>query len=124
MPHLPKVPKVRHSNFAPQFVTPKGILLHFYQSLTSGTYVAGEKSCHNYGFKPNTCLTLSNLSNLRYDKLWQVRQQTKQPLRADLVVRDPEGLHGGGISLLFKIELQGDLLPMDPLGIRDNQISP
>jgi hypothetical protein len=92
MPHLPKVPKVRNSNFAPQFATPKGILPHFYQSLTSGTYVAEEKSCHNYGFKPNTCLTWSNLSNLRRGKLWQVRQQIKQPLNKTLT---PNPSHGG-----------------------------
>jgi hypothetical protein len=28
-------------------------------------------------------------------------------IRADLVLRDPKGIHGGGIPLLFKIELQG-----------------
>jgi hypothetical protein len=40
------------------------------------------------------------------------------------VVRDPEGIHGGVIPLLFKIELQGDFSPMDPLGIPNHQISP
>jgi hypothetical protein len=45
-------------------------------------------------------------------------------LRADLVLRDPKGIHGGGIPLLFKIELQGDFSPMDPLGIPCHQISP
>jgi hypothetical protein len=45
-------------------------------------------------------------------------------LRADLVVRDPKRIHGGGIPLLFKIELQGDFSPMDPLGIPYHQISP
>jgi hypothetical protein len=40
------------------------------------------------------------------------------------VIRDLEGIHGGGILLLFKIELQGDFSPMDPLGIPDHQISP
>jgi hypothetical protein len=45
-------------------------------------------------------------------------------VRADLVVRDPEGIHGGGIPLLFKIELQGDFSSMDPLGILDHQINP
>jgi hypothetical protein len=40
------------------------------------------------------------------------------------VIGDPEGLHGGGMSGLFKIELRGDFSPMDPLGIPDHQISP
>jgi hypothetical protein len=40
------------------------------------------------------------------------------------VVRNPEGIHGGGIPLLFKIELQGDFSPMDSLGIQYHQISP
>jgi hypothetical protein len=44
--------------------------------------------------------------------------------RADLVLRDPKGIHGGEIHLLFKIELQGDFSPMDPLGIPYHQISP
>jgi hypothetical protein len=69
IPHLPKVPKVRRLNSASQFATPKRILTHFYQLLTSGAYVAGEKSCHNCGFKPNTCLTWLNLPNLRRGKL-------------------------------------------------------
>jgi hypothetical protein len=30
---------------------------------------------------------------------------------------------GGGILLLFKIDLQGDFSRMDPLGILDHQIS-
>jgi hypothetical protein len=46
------------------------------------------------------------------------------PLGTDLVLRDPKGIHGGGIPLLFKIELQGDFSPMDPLGIPCHQISP
>jgi hypothetical protein len=41
-----------------------------------------------------------------------------------LVVRDPKGIHGGGIPLLFKIELQVNFFPMDPLGIPYHQISP
>jgi hypothetical protein len=45
-------------------------------------------------------------------------------LRTDLVIRDSEGIYVGGISLLFKNELQGDFSPMDPLGIPDHQISP
>lgn len=45
-------------------------------------------------------------------------------LRADLVLRDPKGIHGGRITLLFKIELQEDFSPMDPLGVPDHQISP
>jgi hypothetical protein len=45
-------------------------------------------------------------------------------MQADLVLRDPKGIHGGGISLLFKIKLQGDFSPMDPLGIPYHQISP
>jgi hypothetical protein len=53
-----------------------------------------------------------------------IRLGDKYSLRADLVIRDLEGIHGGGILLLFKIELQGDFSPMDPLGIPDHQISP
>jgi hypothetical protein len=78
MPHLPKVTNVRRSNYVPQFVTSKRILLYFYKSLTN---VEGEKSCHTCGLKPNTYLTWSNLPNLRRDKLWQLRQQTKHPVR-------------------------------------------
>jgi hypothetical protein len=40
------------------------------------------------------------------------------------VLRDPTGIHRGGILLLFKIELQRDFSPMDPLGIPYHQISP
>jgi hypothetical protein len=82
LPHkfMPHLTKVRRSNSAPQFNTPKRILPHFYRSLTSVTYVAGEKSCHNYGFKPNTYLTWSKLCNIRRGKLWQVSQQTKTVL--------------------------------------------
>jgi hypothetical protein len=32
-------------------------------------YTAGEKSCHNCGYKPNTCLTQTNLLELRRSKL-------------------------------------------------------
>jgi hypothetical protein len=35
-----------------------------------------------------------------------------------------KGSQGGGIPLLFKIELQGDFSPMNPLGIPYHQISP
>jgi hypothetical protein len=42
MPHLPKVPKLRRLNFAPQFATSNGILPYFYKILTSETYVGGE----------------------------------------------------------------------------------
>jgi hypothetical protein len=45
-------------------------------------------------------------------------------LRVDLVIGDPKGIHGGEILLLFKIELQGNSSPMDPLGIPNHQISP
>jgi hypothetical protein len=48
----------------------------------------------------------------------------KCPLRADLVLRDPKGIHEGGILLLFKIELQKDFSLMDPFGIPYHQISP
>jgi hypothetical protein len=40
------------------------------------------------------------------------------------VVRDLEGIHRGGIPLLFKIELQGDFSPMYSLRISDHQIGP
>lgn len=60
MLYLPKMPKVRRSNYAPQFVMPHIILLHFYKSLMSGTYIAKEKSCHKGGFKEN----MSNLVKL------------------------------------------------------------
>jgi hypothetical protein len=45
-------------------------------------------------------------------------------LRADLVIGDPEGIHGGEIPLLFKIELREDFSPLYPLEIPDHQISP
>jgi hypothetical protein len=32
-------------------------------------------------------------------------------VRTNLVIRDREGIHGRGILLLFKIELQGDFFP-------------
>jgi hypothetical protein len=48
----------------------------------------------------------------------------KLTLKADLVIGDPEGIHGEEIPLLFKIQLRGDFSPMDPLGILDHQISP
>jgi hypothetical protein len=44
MPHLLKMFKVRRSNYTPQFTTSNGILPHFCQLLTSGTYVAGKKN--------------------------------------------------------------------------------
>jgi hypothetical protein len=68
MSHLPKIPKVRRLNSTPQFATSKRILSHFYQSLTSETYVAEYKSCHGYAFKPNTCLTWSDYSHREFYK--------------------------------------------------------
>jgi hypothetical protein len=62
--HFPKVTKVKRSNYAPQFAMSKVILPHFYKSLMSRTCVVGEKSCHKSGFKPNTCLTWSNMLTL------------------------------------------------------------
>jgi hypothetical protein len=47
MPHLSKMSKVRRLNYAPQFVTSKGILPHFYRSSMSETYVEGENFYHN-----------------------------------------------------------------------------
>jgi hypothetical protein len=79
MSHLHKVSKLRCSNSAPQFAMSKKILPHFYKALTSETYIGGEKCYHSRGFKPNICLPLSNLPNFRRSKLWQVKQQTKQP---------------------------------------------
>jgi hypothetical protein len=60
--------KVRRLNSAPQFATFKRILPHFYKLLMSETYVAGEIFCYNCGYKPNTYLSLSNLSNLSHGK--------------------------------------------------------
>jgi hypothetical protein len=57
----PHLSHVRHFNSAPKFATSKWILPHFYISLTSETYAAWEKSCHNCGYKPNTYLTRSDL---------------------------------------------------------------
>jgi hypothetical protein len=57
MPHMSKMTKIRRLNSAPQFAMSKGILSYFYKSLTCEIYVAGEKPCHNYGSKLNTCLT-------------------------------------------------------------------
>jgi hypothetical protein len=36
-------------------------------------------------------------------------------IRTDLVLRDPKGIHGRRIPLLFKIELQGNFSPWIPL---------
>jgi hypothetical protein len=61
---LPHLPKVRRSNSVQHLGRPKVILPHFSKSLISGTYALGEKSCHKCGYKPNTCLTRLNLTNL------------------------------------------------------------
>lgn len=47
MSYLSKVSKVRRLNYVPHFTKSKEILLHFYKSLTSWIYIAGEKSIHN-----------------------------------------------------------------------------
>jgi hypothetical protein len=68
MSHLPKV---RRSNSASQFTMSKGILPHFYKPLTSVTYAAGKNL-------PQLWLQTKHMPNLRYGKLLQVRQRTKQ----------------------------------------------
>jgi hypothetical protein len=52
--------------------------------------------------------------------LFQLNKGKIFPLRTNLVVMDPKRIHVGGISLLFKIELQGDFSPWIPY----QQISP
>jgi hypothetical protein len=60
---------VRRSKSTSLYDMPKRIAPHFYQSLTSGTYAAGEKLCYNCGYKPNAHLTRSNLFNLSCGKM-------------------------------------------------------
>jgi hypothetical protein len=79
---LPHLFKVRCSKSLPHLGMPKTkrISSHFYKSLRSGTSISIEKSCHNNGYKSNTCLSQSNLPNIRRWKPWQVRQYTKHAL--------------------------------------------
>jgi hypothetical protein len=71
---LAHLTKVRRSNSTSHISgMSKKILPYFYETLMNGVYTEGEKTCHNYTYKPNVRLIWSILSN---QYVWQTVEQT------------------------------------------------